>query len=314
MSNSLAAGTHTLQLWYRSADATVNHWNPAANRVFLDITGFTIGSGTLVFNPLTARPNSILFHGDSIVEAEGTEAYITASPSSTIAPNSDSTHGWPANLALGMNAEYSMAAFGGQGWVASAADGVTPGVATTYSLRYSGVSMSYAGLTHVIVQMGTNGNTIGPTGTVSTYLTNVRAKLASDGAAANAKIIVVVPFNGSARTALLADFTAYQGAVSSVVVDQTTSTRAPTTPTLLWWTLARRRLSGFLIQMLGIPLGHWFPMTRFTLRRGGISGLCHCLLRLSRPLWPLRPAPRSTLQARAAGSGDLPPKNQINLA
>ena len=220
LSSSLAAGTHTLQVWVRGSSPFINHWNPAADRNFVDITGFEMASGTLAFNPVTTLPNNVLILGDSIPEGEGTETYVSSASHAGYATNDDATHAWPTHVANALNAECSIAAFGGQGWLASAADGVTPGLATTYQYLYSGIMRSFAAITHVLFCEGTNGNTIGSTGTVSAFLTNLRAALTA--ASSSAKIIGFIPLNGSARAALIADFTTYQGAISSVTVDGAT--------------------------------------------------------------------------------------------
>jgi hypothetical protein len=218
LSSSLAAGAHTLEVVIRGSAPQVNHWNYAAAGNIVDITGFSLGNGgTMSFSPVATLPNTALFFGDSMTEGEGTDGLVQNSNIPSYAANDNATHSYVPALAGMLNAEFSVAAFGGQGWTTTAADGVTPGLNTSYQYKYAGISQSLAGLNYVFVNMGTNGNTIGATGTVAGFLTNLRAACGS-----GTVIIVFVPWSGAARSALIADFTAYQGSISTAAAGQAT--------------------------------------------------------------------------------------------
>ena len=203
---ALAAGTHTLQLWVKTDNPDVNHWSPGDG---VDVIGFGTTNGTLVFTPLTPQTNILLAYGDSITGGYRGEN------STDLLLKSDATHGYAFLLAKSLDAEFVAAGWSGASWNAVAGDGITPGLITNYNLLYSGVSRSFTGITHVLVNMGTNGGLTA--GQMSTFLTSLRSALP-----AGCKIICLVPFNGANGPAILTDFTTYQGSVQSYTLDSMT--------------------------------------------------------------------------------------------
>ena len=176
LATALTAGTYTLQIWVRGSSPFINHWNPAADRNFIDIVGFTVSSGTIAFNAIANQLSGMLLgFGDSMTEGEGTEGFVSNGSHASYATNDDATHSYLPHLATALNCEYASAAFGGQGWVSTAADGVTPNLPGSWNYQYSGKARSFSGLTYVTANMGTNGNTAGSAGTVAAFLTSLRA-------------------------------------------------------------------------------------------------------------------------------------------
>jgi hypothetical protein len=212
LGTGIAAGTHSLVVIYRSSDPFQDHWTPVVNFAPQSLTA---SSGTLVLTLPAALPNNSIFFGDSITAAVGTDGFVTGSDPSTYALNGEPMHGWVYGVAAALDSEYAQVGFGGQGWMSDAADGVTPSFPNTHAWIYRGMARCYeTAPNYVFVNIGTNGNSTGPAGTVSRVLSNLRAATGS-----YADIFLMIPFNGSVRTTtpnLISEFQAYQGGVGNV--------------------------------------------------------------------------------------------------
>lgn len=202
--SGLSNTSHTLEVYFLAADINNgDRWVTPVNAVRL--AGFSLDSGATVSSPIK-RSKTALFFGDSLWEGYLAAGTVTTQP----VGNNALLTTVPA-IAKAFDAEYGTIAFSGQGYQATGNNGAVP-FPTAYSLHSSGRSRLVAGLfspapDYIFVQHGTNGTTT--QANVQTMITNLRA------AAPNARIFMIVPANGSARTQI----TAAVAAVASPTVN-----------------------------------------------------------------------------------------------
>lgn len=178
---------HLLEVMVKSTTETQNRWSGAAAAVKL--TSITVTSGASVAAP-TARPKKVLFFGDSI-----TEAVRTLGVSGTDTDLNDAHNGWASYLGEALGVEYGVVGFGGQGFT-QGGSGSVPALPTSMQSIYSGVSRSWAGVTGVVINMGTNDS-----GSVTSAATTVLNYIFTQ--APSCLVVVLRPFNGTAQAANL---------------------------------------------------------------------------------------------------------------
>lgn len=202
--SGLTAGAHTLDVYFLAADINNgDRWVTPVNAV--RITGFTLDSGASV-SAVSKRSKTALFFGDSIWEGYLAAGTVTTQP----VGNNNLLTTVPA-IAKAFDAEYGVIAFSGQGYQQAGNNGAVafPSAYASYS---SGRSRLVGGLfspapDFIFVQHGTNGTTT--QANVQAMIANLRA------AAPSARIMMIVPANGSARTQI----TAAVAAVASPTVN-----------------------------------------------------------------------------------------------
>lgn len=166
-------GSRRVQLWFKAIEqagggVTPDLWgnNPTLPVGAVDITKFVIGSTSSMAAP-TLRPYRMLVFGDSI---SGGAVLISNGES---AANNDARRTWHNYFGSQLNAEVGNVSFGGIGLVTQTVAGGVPGVATSYSSLYSGVSRSFTGIDYVFIMLGANDSSIS-TGDVQTLTSNIR--------------------------------------------------------------------------------------------------------------------------------------------
>ena len=185
----LAAGSHTFHAYFLSADIhNGDRWVTPVNA--LRISGFTLDTGATA-SAASTRSKSALFFGDSIWEG-----YLAAGTTTTEPAGNNSQLTVIPGIAKAIDAEYGTVAFSGQGYEQAGNGGVVA-FPSSYASHSSGRSRLVSGLfspapDYIFVQHGTNG---------ATTQADVQGMIASlRTAAPNAKIFMLVPANGSART------------------------------------------------------------------------------------------------------------------
>ena len=215
LAGSLAAGAHSLNLWLKNVDPHIDQWTTPLETV--NVVSFGGPSGTTT-TPTPLRPTRVYFRGDSITDGEGVLAPIGSG--SDWGVSGDATVAWPALVAGALNAEYGQVGYGGAGWGGASAGGV-PALSSSWTSLYSGVPRLSGGLlspvpTHVITNMGTNGQTTGTLATSGSTGT-ARADMAALRAASGASCLdlYLVPFGQFARAGLLNDLSYYGGGTTA---------------------------------------------------------------------------------------------------
>lgn len=191
--SGLTSGSHTLDVYFLAADINNgDRWVTPVNAV--RITGFTLEASAAV-SAVSKRGKSALFFGDSLWEGYLAAGTVTTQP---VGNNSFLTT-IPA-LAKSVDAEYGTIAFSGQGYEVAGNNGAVA-FPSAYAYYSSGRSRLVAGLfspapDFIFVQHGTNGTTT--QADVQSMIANLRA------AAPNARIFMIAPANGLARTQITA--------------------------------------------------------------------------------------------------------------
>lgn len=202
----LASGTHTLEVFFLAADINNgDRWVTPVNAVRL--AGFTLADGASL-STVAKRSKTALFFGDSIWEGYLAAGTVTTQP----VGNNALLTTVPA-IAKAFDAEYGTIAFSGQGYQVAGNNGAVafPSAYASYS---SGRSRLVNGLfspapDYIFVQHGTNGTTT--QANVQAMIVNLRA------AAPNARIFMIVPANGSARTQITAAVNAIASPTVSLI-------------------------------------------------------------------------------------------------
>lgn len=215
LAGSLAAGTHTFAIYFRSVTsnsslAMGDRWNTPASVVKL--TGIELdGKGSAAAAP-TLRSKRMIVYGDSITEA------VDAVGNSNANADQDSTQSYAQLIGAGLDAEVGIIGWSAQGWTVAGYgnvprfyDTVTP-ANSTFDKYYAGTSRLIGGALvpppdYVAVLHGRNDASQGAadasvTSAVSAWLPAMRS-----GAPA-ARIFVIIPFDGSKRSAITAGFNA----------------------------------------------------------------------------------------------------------
>lgn len=197
MRSGLTSGSHTLEFFFFAANiGDFDRWNTPVNAV--RVTGFTIDNGGTYSAPALS-PKRMLYFGDSI-----TEGYLALGTSNASPAGNSCLHTVPPSLAKAMNCEYGVVAFSGQGYQ-QVGNGNVPAWPSAYSLYSAGRSRLVNAKfdpapDFIMVEHGANGTTT--TANVQSMMTNLRA------AAPSAKIIMIVPAGGYARSAISSGFAA----------------------------------------------------------------------------------------------------------
>lgn len=177
----LSTGAHTLEFFIRAIDTGMARWTGANG---IRVKSLTIPAGGTFFAP-TVRGKRMEYHGDSI-----TEGWLAPGPL-----NNNALHTAVPMIAQALNAEYGQIGFSGQGYDLSG--GSRPAFRTS-ALYYSDTrSRLVGGLLspmpdYICVEHGTNGTTT--QAHVLEVIDNFRT------AAPQARIFMMVPANGRARS------------------------------------------------------------------------------------------------------------------
>jgi lysophospholipase L1-like esterase len=184
------AGGRLLEVRFKSMTETQLRWATQATAVVL--VGIVLDATKTLTLP-TKLPRSMLFLGDSITEGDRT-VKATAVPDVN---SHDAFLGWAPEVARLMGFEFGVVGFSAQGAVQTGTGGV-PALTGTYNFLYSGVARSFAIAPDVIViNIGTNDST-DITSAMTTVLNGLQAATPK-----TTRIVVLRPFNGTARSAQL---------------------------------------------------------------------------------------------------------------
>jgi hypothetical protein len=210
LSNTLAAGSHTLEIAILSTNSTIDRWTTPVNLVV--INSLTANG---VFSAPTLRPKRLLVFWDSI--GEGTTFGVTGN---TVL--SDATQCAVPAIAVGLDAEYASLCYGGQGYAKAGQGNVpmlydtTTPASSAWNRFWNGVTRLVGGLLspapdYIVSIHGTNDgltpiadNVV--TATVTAWLAAVRA------AAPLSYIFVIYPVGQYKTSAIASGFAAYQAA------------------------------------------------------------------------------------------------------
>ena len=184
------AGGRLLEVRFKSMTETQLRW--ATQATALSLVGIVLDSTKALTLP-SKRPRSMLFLGDSLTEA-CRAVKATAVPDVN---SHDAFLGWAPEVARLMGFEFGVVGFSAQGAVQTGVGGV-PALTGTYNFLYSGVARSFAVAPDVIViNMGTN-DSADVTSAMTTVLNGLLAATPK-----TTRIVVLRPFNGTARSAQL---------------------------------------------------------------------------------------------------------------
>ena len=184
------AGGRLLEVRFKSMTETQLRWATQATAVVL--VGIVLDATKTLTLP-TKLPRSMLFLGDSITEGDRT-VKIAGTPDLN---SHDAFLGWAPEVARLMGFEFGVVGFSAQGAVQAGVGGV-PALTSTYNFLYSGVARSFAAAPDVIViNIGTNDST-DITSAMTTVLNGLLAATPK-----TTRIVVLRPFNGTARSAQL---------------------------------------------------------------------------------------------------------------
>lgn len=206
LANSLASGTHAVDLFVFSTDSFLDRWATPAN--VLRITGFAVDNRSTTATRTDLQPKTALFFGDSITECDGVWGLGTGNTGSP--PNNDATAGWGNGVALALDAEPSIVGIGGQGWQVAGAGG-PPKFPLTWNMIDANHARDFSTPpNYVFINQGTNGGTssVGyPPGTLGPVLASMRTAFGTA-----TWIFLMIPFGGYNRAAMTADYASYQAA------------------------------------------------------------------------------------------------------
>jgi hypothetical protein len=184
------AGGRLLEVRFKSMTETQLRWATQATAVVL--VGIVLDATKTLTLP-TKLPRSMLFLGDSITEGDRT-VKIAGTPDLN---SHDAFLGWAPEVARLMGFEFGVVGFSAQGAVQTGVGGV-PALTGTYNFLYSGVARSFAVAPDVIViNIGTN-DSADITSAMTTVLNGLLAATPK-----TTRIVVLRPFNGTARSAQL---------------------------------------------------------------------------------------------------------------
>ncbi|HZT43825.1 MAG TPA: GDSL-type esterase/lipase family protein [Chthonomonadaceae bacterium] len=185
----LAAGQHTLSVWYVACDG---------NTFTLRIQGLEMDAGGKTSLP-PLRAKRILFLGDSLAEGVRTEP-----PSPLAQHGNDSTHAYPYSCASVLDAECGVIGIAGQGWTLypSPLDALN-------TIAKRNVGASTPGPDYVVVMEGANdafaaANPGNVATAVQYWLIAARSLFPAS------RLCMVVEFGGFERAAVTKGFQAYQ--------------------------------------------------------------------------------------------------------
>ena len=212
ISTNLSPGSHTLSIIFRgvnlsSTSSMGDRWTTPASCV--TITGIELdGKGSASAAP-TIRSKRLLVYGDSITE--GADAVGSANANA----DQDASQTYAQLLGVALNAEVGIVGFSAQGYTV-AGYGNIPKLYDTATPSNSSFDKFYAGITRLIsgklspapdfiaILMGKNdvgSSDASVTNSVSALITAIRT------AAPLAQIFVIIPFDGTKRSAVSAGVT-----------------------------------------------------------------------------------------------------------
>lgn len=191
LATGLSAGTYEVFVWFSGVYITqdggsAQNYTTPNNR--LHITGVSLSSGGSV-SAVTLKTKRMIVFGDSITEGD----LSNGGPRSATSQDALLTYGWYLSQAL--DAEVGIVGFYGQTW---------SWLSSSWQNYASGLSRLFTGLLSpapdfIVINYGENDGNPGPTtGAVNPVLTAIAA------AAPAAKIALLIPFSGKARTNLSA--------------------------------------------------------------------------------------------------------------
>lgn len=188
----LGTGAHTLKVVFNgNTGALTDRWNTPQFAVkFFKVA---LGSGGSLSAPSLAT-KQLLVYGDSIAEDGG-----IGDPKGTFA----------SLIGPGLDAEYSVCAFSGQGWARAAGSGNVPDFSSTWNYNWSGQARSFSTQpNYILIAEGVN-DSFGPSsGQVTTSITTVLPALRA--ANPTAWIFVLMPFSNYTSSTITSAFNAYQ--------------------------------------------------------------------------------------------------------
>lgn len=191
--SGLTDAGHTLEVVFLAAHTTTpDRWSTPVSAV--RIAGFTLDTGK-ASSPVATRSKKLIFYGDSI-----TEGYWSLGTTTSIPAGNSSLHTAVPSIAQALGAEYGQIGFGAQGY-AKSGQGNVPAFNSAWNLYSAGRPRLVDGLLspapdYICVEHGANGTTT--QANVQTTIANLRT------AAPNARIFIMVPAGGYARSAIVA--------------------------------------------------------------------------------------------------------------
>jgi len=215
LAGDLSAGNHTVLIFFRSVTlssslAMGDRWNTPASVV--KVTGLEFDGKGSATATQTLQPKRIVIFGDSITE--GADAVGSTNANG----DQDASQTFGALLGEGLGAEFGIIGFSGQGWTIAAYGNVpmfyntAAPASSTFDKYFSGATRLAAGQftpapDDIITLQGRNDGTGGATdaavtATVSAWIAAARAE------APSARIAVVIPIDGSKRSAITAGVSA----------------------------------------------------------------------------------------------------------
>ncbi len=191
LASGLAAGTYEFVVLFKACNVTgADRWNTP--RLSVKCTGLTVPAGSS-FSAPTKRSRNIIIYGDSITEGVANKGTTTA------VADQDAGYTWGQFLAAALDAEVGIVGFGQSGWQTAGAGNVAQFQAG-WDLYSAGRSRLVSGsLTpapdSVVICHGVNDSATGLTAVIDSVLTAIRA-------ACSCRIYVLIPFDGSNRSAI----------------------------------------------------------------------------------------------------------------
>lgn len=186
---------------------TADCWSTPSNP--WKVTSFTIAAG-LSTVATTRRPKKVLVMGDSITRAAGDVYDGTGSDWHT-------RYSYSHLLAAGLDADPSNFGISAQGWSTGGITGsnfpafytIGNDAASSWNKVYAGTSIDFTGVDYLIVNEGQNGSPPA-SNKVSSFLTDARTACGS-----STWIIIMIPFSGNNRSAILTSFNNYASGSTS---------------------------------------------------------------------------------------------------
>lgn len=208
LGTALTYGTHTVEARYQINDESETYaGTPPTDRML--ITGWSGDPSAAISAPTgnaVQRSGSVMIFGDSITRG----AFAQTQEDGSTALSNLCRQTWPVLFSFGISSEYGISGKSGQGWTVNATDG-SPPFPTTFANYYAGNARVWpAGLADLIVAHGTNDYAASSASVQAAVLAWLPVARAAVGV--SCRISVIVPLNGTQRTAIVAAVAAYQSA------------------------------------------------------------------------------------------------------
>ncbi len=223
VASGLAAGSHTLEVYWQAVSGNYDRWGSTGVRptLSLAVTGLAIDGTGASARATAPRPKKMIARGDSITEAQRTLGDTSVNSSV------DATLSWATYVAEALNAELGIIAIGGGGFVQAGSGNTpplfTPGndAASQWDKLFFGVSLLSGG--HYVTQPDyvIDNYGVNDSGQAAASVTaSVAGWFAAErGAAPNALIVQVLPFAQTQGAAILAGLSQYANGYTVIPVD-----------------------------------------------------------------------------------------------